>query len=435
MAMREWHDTEYTSLGDFVYDTEQWTIRGGELRYIGSETDGSKIKIPEGVKSLAYTFSGNTLHSLPEIPESVEAMNNTFSNAVVPDVIDHLTIPVNAYRLFGYAYTPAKYPIIKNLHVRKGAVDAVVKKEKDTGELIGLPGTLECFSSRSSMFSGDDPLSANYVANWFVMSSLLEKETYSHIEHVTCDPELDLSSVFPDKFPSLYPEEIKDAFNNFIDEIEHDPKKLKQFCSLYKIQVNNLTAGAPALIELVYYDVDTDTLYTAHPSLYRDIPWKYNHASVSGFDPIRLRYGYDAELGGPKLSFGDSHVDMISPSHPDVDNISRVVFVNLEDILNNLQFKRPTQFEWITNGRTTINAEVVHRLRMSLLYPSIEMLDKIGYKRLTAPLLKPPTFGYRGFPTRLPHEASPKGSHVPPWCEWILGVKVKAVQGKQVLIR
>ena len=38
----------------------------------------------------------------------------------------------------------------------------------------------------------------------------------------------------------------------------------------------------------------------------------------------------------------------------------------------------------------------------------------------------------RGFPTRLPHEASPKGSHVPPWGEWILGVKVKAVQGKHV---
>ena len=30
----------------------------------------------------------------------------------------------------------------------------------------------------------------------------------------------------------------------------------------------------------------------------------------------------------------------------------------------------------------------------------------------------------RGFPTRL--------SHVPPWCESILGLKVDAVQGKQV---
>ena len=42
-----------------------------------------------------------------------------------------------------------------------------------------------------------------------------------------------------------------------------------------------------------------------------------------------------------------------------------------------------------------------------------------------------------GFPTRLSHEAFPRRfptglSHVPPWCESILGLKVEAVQGKQV---
>ena len=41
------------------------------------------------------------------------------------------------------------------------------------------------------------------------------------------------------------------------------------------------------------------------------------------------------------------------------------------------------------------------------------------------------------FPSRLYHEAFPRGfptglSHVPPWCESILGLKVEAVQGKQV---
>ena len=45
--------------------------------------------------------------------------------------------------------------------------------------------------------------------------------------------------------------------------------------------------------------------------------------------------------------------------------------------------------------------------------------------------------GIRGFPSRLSHEAFPQGfitglSHVPPWCESILGLKVEAVQGKQV---
>ena len=43
----------------------------------------------------------------------------------------------------------------------------------------------------------------------------------------------------------------------------------------------------------------------------------------------------------------------------------------------------------------------------------------------------------RCFPTRLSHEAFPRSfltgqSHVPPWCESILGLKVEAVQGKQV---
>ena len=44
--------------------------------------------------------------------------------------------------------------------------------------------------------------------------------------------------------------------------------------------------------------------------------------------------------------------------------------------------------------------------------------------------------GTCGFPSRLSHEAFPRGfptglSHVPRWCESILGLKVEAVQGKQ----
>ena len=45
--------------------------------------------------------------------------------------------------------------------------------------------------------------------------------------------------------------------------------------------------------------------------------------------------------------------------------------------------------------------------------------------------------GICGFPSRLSHEAFPRGfptglSHVPPWCVSILGLKVEAVQGIQV---
>ena len=45
-------------------------------------------------------------------------------------------------------------------------------------------------------------------------------------------------------------------------------------------------------------------------------------------------------------------------------------------------------------------------------------------------------FRSRAFPSRLSHGAFPRGfptglSHVPPWCESILGLKVETVQGKQ----
>ena len=45
--------------------------------------------------------------------------------------------------------------------------------------------------------------------------------------------------------------------------------------------------------------------------------------------------------------------------------------------------------------------------------------------------------GISGFPSRLSHVAFPRVfptgmSHVPPWCESILGLKVEALQGKQV---
>ena len=47
--------------------------------------------------------------------------------------------------------------------------------------------------------------------------------------------------------------------------------------------------------------------------------------------------------------------------------------------------------------------------------------------------------GICGFLSRLSHEAFPQGfptglSHVPPWCESTLALKVEAVQGKQITL-
>ena len=59
--------------------------------------------------------------------------------------------------------------------------------------------------------------------------------------------------------------------------------------------------------------------------------------------------------------------------------------------------------------------------------------------RAVAALSRFPSRGSRdqGLSSRLSHEDFPRGfptglSHVPPWCESILGLKVEAVQGKQV---
>lgn len=78
-------------LGEFEYDPDEFAVgvknisRGGEevsvpvLRYIGKETNGDKIEIPEGCKNIDYTFEGNeNLKTVPKIPSSVESAHASF---------------------------------------------------------------------------------------------------------------------------------------------------------------------------------------------------------------------------------------------------------------------------------------------------------------------------------------------------------------------
>ena len=83
-------------LGDFDYDPNNWAVGyktvydsiGGEsvtteipiLRYIGTETNGNKIHIPEGVTNLDYTFEGTDVRTVPVLPEGVESMHATFKD-------------------------------------------------------------------------------------------------------------------------------------------------------------------------------------------------------------------------------------------------------------------------------------------------------------------------------------------------------------------
>lgn len=48
------------------------------LLYIGKETDGNKIAIPEGVSDLAFTFAESNIKTPPKIPTSVESIYNAF---------------------------------------------------------------------------------------------------------------------------------------------------------------------------------------------------------------------------------------------------------------------------------------------------------------------------------------------------------------------
>lgn len=65
-------------IGSFSYDTSQFAMQKGHLIYHGKETDGSKIKIPQGVKDISNTFAGSKLVTPPVIPETVVSMNGAF---------------------------------------------------------------------------------------------------------------------------------------------------------------------------------------------------------------------------------------------------------------------------------------------------------------------------------------------------------------------
>lgn len=66
-------------LGVFDYDETQFKVFiDGSIRYVGEETDGSKIVIPDGVIDLSDVFNDSNLVTPPRIPKSVVYCNNTF---------------------------------------------------------------------------------------------------------------------------------------------------------------------------------------------------------------------------------------------------------------------------------------------------------------------------------------------------------------------
>lgn len=76
MAMKEYSGP----LGTFSYDDEKFQLSSDEefLHYIGKETDGSKIRVPEGLVDATNLFKGTNIVSAPRLPESVTKADYTF---------------------------------------------------------------------------------------------------------------------------------------------------------------------------------------------------------------------------------------------------------------------------------------------------------------------------------------------------------------------
>ena len=89
-------------LGNFEYDDTEFRLcddynKDLYLAYIGSETDGSKIKIPDGIIKCDYMFRDHVgLTSAPIIPEGVKSCKAMFEGCdaletmtVIPDSVEN----------------------------------------------------------------------------------------------------------------------------------------------------------------------------------------------------------------------------------------------------------------------------------------------------------------------------------------------------------
>lgn len=95
----------------FEYDDEQFESRNnGQLRYIGKETDGSQIQVPNGIVDGTAMFEDTDIQSAPDLPDSIKIMNNMYrgcANMKDPGRIpDGVTDIDGAYSYTGIRETP-----------------------------------------------------------------------------------------------------------------------------------------------------------------------------------------------------------------------------------------------------------------------------------------------------------------------------------------
>lgn len=89
----------------FEYDDEQFESRNnGQLRYIGKETDGSRIRVPNGIVDGTAMFEDTGIQSAPTLPDSIKIMSNMYRGCA--DMKDPGQIPEGVTDIDGaYSYT------------------------------------------------------------------------------------------------------------------------------------------------------------------------------------------------------------------------------------------------------------------------------------------------------------------------------------------
>ena len=101
------------AIGTFTYDPEQFKIYGGKnfayLRYIGKETDGTKITIPEGITNCSRMFESSDIEIPPIIPDGVKICDRMFDLSkiteppVFPDSVESkVDATKNCWYMRGY---------------------------------------------------------------------------------------------------------------------------------------------------------------------------------------------------------------------------------------------------------------------------------------------------------------------------------------------
>lgn len=155
MFMARWHYEG--DLGIFDYDDREFEFVDEDsepyLAYVGEETDGSKIKIPEGIKVCNYMFMNSSIEIPPVIPKGVERCVSMFQDCSdlksVPVIPEGVVDCKNMFRGCGALKKPPVIP---------GSVtdcSSMFLKCKSLVEAPAIPkGAKMCFS----MFEGCESL-------------------------------------------------------------------------------------------------------------------------------------------------------------------------------------------------------------------------------------------------------------------------------------